>query len=77
MNKIYEHQGKPFTKQIAVELIFKTYVAAPPIDHTTLREKVYQIHEAGGELPPKVRHLNPVTASSTESEQITAGGWRK
>ena len=69
MNKTYEHQGKPFTKQIAAELIFKTYVAAPPIDDTILQEKVYQIHEAGGGLPPKVRHLNPVTASSTEMER--------
>ena len=73
MNKVYEHQGKPFTKQIAAELIFNTYVAAPPIDDTTLQEKVYQIHEAGGGLPPKVRHLNPVTASSTEMERFNIG----
>ena len=28
----YEHKGKQFTKQIAMELIFKTYLWKPPVD---------------------------------------------
>ena len=51
----YEHEGKQFTKQIAMELIFKTYVGRPPINEGTIIEEVYQIHESGGGLPPDVR----------------------
>ena len=29
MSEKYEHEGKHFTEQIAAELIFKTYLAAP------------------------------------------------
>ena len=66
MNKTYEHKGKPFTQEIAAELIFKTYVGEPPVDETILPEKVYEIHEAGGGLPPKVRYptnLNLLSSS--------------
>ena len=54
----YEHEGKPFTKQIAMELIFKTYEGKPPIDEHTIIEEVYQIHESCGGLPPKVENLS-------------------
>lgn len=66
MNKTYEHQGKPFTQEIAAELIYKTYIAEPPVDETILPEKVYEIHEAGDGLPPKVRYptnLNLLSSS--------------
>ena len=69
MSEKYEHEGKHFTKQIAAELIFKTYLAKPPVDETTLPEKVYQIHEVGGGLPPEVRYPNPATANSSDTEK--------
>ena len=69
MSEKYEHEGKHFTEQIAAELIFKTYVTAPPIDDTTLLEKVYQIHEAGGGLPPKVRY--PTNLNSLNSSKYS------
>ena len=53
MSEKYEHEGKHFTKQIAMELIFKTYVGKPPVDGQTIREAVYETHESGGGLPPK------------------------
>ena len=56
MNKVYEHQGKPFTQEIAAELIFKTYAGQSPVNDRDLRERTYQIHEAGGGLPPKARY---------------------
>ena len=50
----YEHEGKPFTEQIAMELIFKTYEGKPPIARNhTIVEEVYQIHEKCGGLPPR------------------------
>ena len=49
----YEHEGKPFTEQIAMELIFKTYEGKPPIAKSTIIEEVYQIHEKCGGLPPR------------------------
>ena len=64
MSEKYEHEGRHFTKQIAAELIFKTYVVEPSVDETNLPEKVYQIHEAGGGLPPKLRYPNPATVKA-------------
>lgn len=69
VNKAYEHEGKHFTEQIAAELIFKTYVGEPSIDKTTLPEKVYQIHEGGGGLPPKVRY--PTNLNSLNSSEYS------
>ena len=53
MSEEYEHKGLPFTKQIAAELIFKTYVGKSFIDETILPKQIYQIHEAGGGLLPE------------------------
>ena len=53
MSEKYEHERKHFTKQVAMELIFKTYVGKPPVDAHTIGEEVYRIHEGGGGLPPK------------------------
>ncbi len=69
MREKYEHEGKHFTKQIAAELIFKTYVGEPPVDETDLPEKVYQIHEAGGGLPPKIRY--PTNLNSLNSSEYS------
>ena len=69
MREKYEHEGKHFTKQIAAELIFKTYVGEPPVDETDLLEKVYQIHEAGDGLPPKIRY--PTNLNSLDSSKYS------
>lgn len=53
MSEKYEHAGLPFTKQIAAELIFKTYVGKSPVDERILLKQIYQIHETGGGLPPE------------------------
>ena len=50
----YEHEGKPFTKQVAIELIFKAYVGQTPVDERRLPEDIYQIHERHGGLHPDV-----------------------
>ena len=42
MSEKYEHEGMPFTRQVAMELIFKTYVGKPPINESTIIEEVYQ-----------------------------------
>ncbi len=42
MNKTYEHQDKPFTPEIAAELIFKTYAGKPSVNDRDLPEQVYQ-----------------------------------
>ena len=52
MIEIYEHDGKHFTQKIAAELIYKTYMGKPPVDETTFREHIYQIHTTNGGLPP-------------------------
>ena len=53
MSEKYEHEGKRFTKVVAMELIFKTYLWKPPVDEHTICEEVYQIHESWGGLPPR------------------------
>lgn len=53
MSEKYEHQGKQFTRAVAMELIFKAYVWKPPVDNQTICEEVYQIHKSGGGLPFK------------------------
>ena len=55
MSEKYEHERMPSTKEVAMELIFKTYVGKPPINEDTIIEEVYQIHESCGGLPPDVR----------------------
>ena len=57
MSDKYEHAGLPFTKQVAAELIFKTYVGQSPIDEKILLKQIYQIHESGGGLPPERKRL--------------------
>ena len=69
MREKYEHEGKHFTEQIAAELIFKTYVGEPPVDETDLPEKVYQIHETGDGLPPKLRY--PTNLNSLNSSEYS------
>ena len=55
----YKHEGQQFTKEIAAELIFKTYIGKPLVDETILLEQVYQTHIANGGLPPEVRVSKP------------------
>ena len=69
MAKTYEHQGKPFTQEIAAELIFKTCAEQSPVNYQDLQERIYQIHEAGGGLPPKVRY--PTNLSSLNSSEYS------
>ena len=56
--KGYEYQGKPLTREIASEIIFKRYAGKSPISFKTILEKVSQYHENNGGLPPEdQKHL--------------------
>ena len=68
----YKHAGKPFTTQIAMELIFKTYEGKPPIDESTITEEVYQIHESYGGLPPDVSEPSPNSRYNNISDVISS-----
>ena len=69
----YEHEGKPFTKQIAMELIFKTYVGEATYCHeSTITEEVYQNHENCNGLPPDVTEPSPNSRYNNISEVISS-----
>lgn len=69
MNKTYDHQDKPFTREIAAELIFKNYAGKSPVNKDALSEQVYQIHEDHGGSPPKVRY--PTNLNSLNSSEYS------
>ena len=51
----YQHHGKPFNTQAAMEIIFKAYVSQPAVDEGILSEEVYKHHQHLGGLPPDIR----------------------
>ena len=48
----YEHSDKPFTDEIAAELIFKRYRGKSEVTESCLSKELFDYHKKGGGLPP-------------------------
>ncbi len=62
----YEHEGMPFTKKIAEELIFKLYKGTSPVNENDIQEQVYQAHKNKRGLPPEVQKRDSDSPSDIE-----------
>ena len=71
----YEHEGVPFTRKIAEELIFKLYKGMSPVNENNIQEQVYQTHKNKRGLPPEVRKRDSDSLSDIEDRiSCTATG---